>query len=257
MSGDSTAYVDYAEYYDYEAHVVDDVPFYLEYAAASGSPILELACGTGRVLVPLAEAGFEMSGVDLSANMLARCQDKVAARGLSDRVQLFQADMASFELPRRDFSLIYIPVRSFMHLFSQEAEMSCLARAYAHLRPGGTFIVDVYAPDFALLAREPGGDFERPMWFNLPNGRPVLKEQRFLHNDRARQINHYELRFQEHDPGGGIVRERRVPMDTRYTFRYELQLLFERAGFEVADVFGDYARGPYDGTREIIMVGRR
>ena len=150
-----STYVDYAEYYDVDHQGQIDVPFYREYAEGCGSPVLELACGTGRVLIPLAEAGFDMVGLDQSENMLARCRDKVAERGLEDRVQLFLADMAAYELPRRDFCLAYVPVRSFTHLYTQGTQLACLERTYAHLRPGGLFIVDVYAPDYGRLAQEP------------------------------------------------------------------------------------------------------
>ena len=75
-------YVDYAEYYDQDHATAIDIPFYLDHARECGSPILELACGTGRVLIPLAEAGFELYGVDASENMLAMCERKVRERVL-------------------------------------------------------------------------------------------------------------------------------------------------------------------------------
>lgn len=115
-------YIDYAEYYDDDIAATPapfvDIPFYLQHARQCGSPILELACGTGRVLIPLAKAGFEMYGVDFSENMLAVCHRKVMENGVADRVHLSRADMASFDLPRKDFAFVYIPVRSFMHLFT-------------------------------------------------------------------------------------------------------------------------------------------
>jgi ubiquinone/menaquinone biosynthesis C-methylase UbiE len=72
-------YIDYAEYYDYDNAALPfaDIPFYLHYARQCGSPLLELACGTGRVLIPLAQAGFELYGIDISANMLAVCRRSV------------------------------------------------------------------------------------------------------------------------------------------------------------------------------------
>ena len=147
-------YVDYAEYYDFDHDTQIDVEFYLDYARQCGSPILELACGTGRVLVPLAEMGFEIYGVDLSENMLAACHRKVRDKQLVDRAHLTLANMATFDLPRRGFALVYVPVRSFMHLYTQDDQLACLRRAYEHLRPGGTFIVDVYAPDFNLIPND-------------------------------------------------------------------------------------------------------
>ena len=181
-------YVDYAEYYDFHHDIQMDVEFYLDYARQCGSPILELACGTGRVLVHLAEAGFEIYGVDLSENMLSACRRKVREKQLADRVHLTLADMSTFDLPRKDFALVYVPVRSFMHLYTQEDQLACLQHTYEHLRPGGIFIVDVYAPDFKLMAQEPDGPFILQREFDLPNGHSVKRRDRFVKNDLENQI---------------------------------------------------------------------
>lgn len=250
-------YVDYVEYYDFAHDTRLDVEFYLDYARQCGSPILELACGTGRVLMPLAKAGFEIYGVDLSENMLAVCRRKVAEKQLVDRIHLTLANIATFDLPRKDFALAYVPFRSFMHLYTQEDQLACLQRAYEHLRPGGTFIVDVYTPDFKLMAQEPDGPFVLRREFVLPNGHYVRRSDRFVKNDLVNQIRHHEIRFEEYNTDGALVREITVPMDTRFTFRYELQLLLERVGFEVADIFQDYDKNPYHGTGDIIAVACR
>jgi SAM-dependent methyltransferase len=250
-------YVDYAEYYDADHATQIDIDFYIDYARQCGPPVLELACGTGRVLIPMAEAGFEVVGLDLNENMLNRCRRKVAERSLEDRVQLHLVDMAAFELPRADFGLAYIPVRSFMHLNTQAQQIACLERTYAHLRPGALFILDLYAPSYAMLAEEPDRPFFLRRESRLPNGHTLKRWDRFVRNDPVLQIQHFELRFEEFDTAGTPVRERTLPLTTRYTFRYEMQLLLERAGFELVDVFRDYDRNPFDGTGEIIAVARR
>ena len=252
-----TEYVDYAEYYDHDHDTQVDIAFYLDYAQQCGSPILELACGTGRLLIPLAEAGYEIHGVDLSENMLARCRHKAEAKNLTDRTHLLLENMISFDLPRKDFALAYVPVRSFMHLDTQAEQIACLERTYAHLRPGGLFIVDVYAPSYRHMAMEPDQPFFLRRESRLPNGHTLKRWDRFVRNDPVLQINHSELRFEQYDAEGTLVRERTLPLTTRYTFRYEMQLLLERAGFELVDVFRDYDRNPFDGTGEIISVARR
>ena len=252
-----STYVDYAEYYDADHDIQFDIDFYLEYARQCGPPILELACGTGRVLIPVAEAGYEIYGLDLSENMLSRCRAKVAERGLGERVHLYLADMAAFELPRTDFGLAYVPVRSFMHLNSMQEQLACLERTFASLRPGGLFIVDVYAPSYRHLALEPEQPFFLRRESRLPDGHTLKRWDRFVRNDPVLQIQHTELRFEQYDAEGTLVRERTLPLTTRYTFRYEMQLLLERAGFEWVDVFRDYDRNPFDGTGELIAVARR
>jgi SAM-dependent methyltransferase len=250
-------YVDYAEYYDADHAISIDIGFYLEYAEQCGSPVLELACGTGRILIPVAEAGYEIYGVDLNENMLDRCRSKVTERGLGERAHLYLADMARFELPRTDFGLAYIPVRSFMHLNTQAEQIACLERTHAHMRPDGLFIVDIYAPSYAMMAQEPDRPFFLRRESRLPNGHTLKRWDRFVRNDPKLQIQHFELRFEQYDAQGALVRQRTLPLTTRYTFRYEMQLLLERAGFELVDVFRDYDRNPYDGTGEIITVARR
>src|SRR5512133_1688402 len=131
--------------------VKDDVPFYLDWAARTGGSVLELACGTGRVTIPLAEAGHEVWGIDLSAAMLTRLREKLARfpEGVRDRVQARLGDMSSFDL-ERVFPLIIIPFRSFQLLTRDEQLRGCLASVRRHLAPGGRFILDVFRP-YGLL----------------------------------------------------------------------------------------------------------
>jgi len=165
--------------------------------------------------------------------------------------------MAAFDLPRKDFGLVFVAFRSFMHLLTQEDQLSCLERAYTHLRPGGCFILDLYAPNFRLLAQEPDGPFVLRRELDLPNGHRVIRRDRHVRNDIISQIQYTEIRFEEYDPSGALVCEREIPLNTRYTFRFELQLLLEREGFEMLDIYRDFDRNPYDGTGEIISVGHR
>ena len=249
-------YEDFAEYYDFDHAVTLDLAFFRDFARRCQSPILELGCGTGRAAIPLAEAGFEVYGVDLSERMLAVCRDKIEERRLGERIQLIHANMASFDLPRKDFTLAYIALRSFMHLLTQEEQLACLQQVSKHLRPGGYCIVTMIAPDLERLAQKPARDFGVPRQFDLPNGHRVARMDRLVQHDIVQQIRQFELKFEEFDPGGTLVRERLVPLYTRYTFRYELQLLLERAGLELAGLFRDYEQNAYDGTGEMIAVAR-
>lgn len=250
-------YVEYPEYYDWDHVLAEDIPFYLEYARQSGSPVLELACGTGRALLPLAEAGFSVFGIDVSEGMLRVCASKVTERRAPGRVTITRASMTDFELAVKDFALAFVAARSFMHLPTQAHQTACLRRAFDHLRRGGLFIVDVYAPSFAKLASPPDDGFKVRKEFDLPNGHHVVRKDRFVRNDVVNQVSETEILFEEYDGSGRLVRSRMLPMDTRYTFRFELQLLLERAGFEIVDLFGGYDGRPYDGAGEIIFVARK
>lgn len=250
-------YLDYAEYYDFVTAFWDDIPFYLEYARRAGSPVLELACGTGRVLLPLPVAGVEVYGVDISGNMLSLCRRKAEEKGLTDRIDLIRADMTTFDSPRKDFGFAHIALRSFMHLYTQEDQLACLRRIYEHLRSGAYLIIDIYAPIFEQLDQPVVGAFFIKKEFDLPNGNHVIRCDRFVRNDLVNQIKHTEIRFEEFLPTGDLLRERTLPLNTRYTFRHELSLLLERAGFECMDFFRDYEKNPFDGTGEIIPLARR
>jgi SAM-dependent methyltransferase len=128
----------------------DDVPFYVDLAraaAARGERVLELGCGTGRVTLPIADAGAEVVGLDSSAAMLA-----IARRKRDDgNPRWVEADMRDFDLAER-FGLVMIPFRSFLHLLTPADQRACLARVREHLLPGGRFALNFFNPDPRLLA---------------------------------------------------------------------------------------------------------
>jgi len=136
---------DYARFYDwiYEG-ITEDIPFYLAAAREHGSPVLELACGTGRITIPLAREGFEVIGLDLSAEMLRIAREKLSKERpeVSARVRLIEADMSDFALDEI-VNLAFIPASSLFHLHTDEQRSSCLSCIGRHLKPGGGVIVDL------------------------------------------------------------------------------------------------------------------
>jgi len=116
--------------------------------------------------------------------------------------------------------------------------------------------VDLYAPNFAFLASEPDRPFTLRVEFDLPSGHHVIRRDRLVSGDITNQVQHSELRFEEYDAGGLLVRERTLPLYTRYTFRYELQLLLERAGLEVVDVFRTMTGTPTTVRRDHCVARR-
>lgn len=251
------SYTDFSEYYDFDHDMTFDIGFYLEYAADFGSPILELGCGTGRVLVPLVKAGFEVYGVDISENMLEICQESVLEYSQEGHVHLIRADMAAFDLPRKDFGVVFIALRSFMHLLTKREQLACLEQVHQHLRPNGCLIIDVIAPDLKKLGQERNGEFVVRREFDLPNGNHVVRSNRLVEHDASRQVRQFEFKFEESDMEGALVGTKIVPVFTRYIFWDEMVSMMEGVGFEVVDIFRDFDRNPYDGTGEMIMVARR
>jgi SAM-dependent methyltransferase len=146
-----------AEAYDFDmgrsADAMRDVAFYValaRQAAEQSHAVLELGCGTGRVTIPIAQAGVEAVGLDNARAMLDVARRKAAAAGVT--VRWVTADMASFQLEQR-FGLVIIPFRSFLHLLTEADQLACLRRIYEHLLPGGRFALNFFLQP---LAARPG-----------------------------------------------------------------------------------------------------
>lgn len=139
-------YVSDAQFYDLDNRkiVKVDIPFYLNFTAEIKDPILELACGTGRLTIPMAEAGHEMWGLEYSETMLQQFEIKrnQLPGQVANRIHLIHGDMSNFELGR-EFSVILLPNRSFQLLLEENLERSCLNAIHRHLSPTGTFIIDI------------------------------------------------------------------------------------------------------------------
>jgi SAM-dependent methyltransferase len=237
-----------------------DVDFFVEAARDAGGPVLEVGCGTGRVLIPSARAGVDIVGLDLSPGMLAVCRQRIQQESaeVQSRIQLVQADMRDFALDRM-FNLATLPFRPFQHLVSVEEEVACLSSIRRHLVEGGRLILDLFNPSLPLLAREADGEEigEEPE-FTTSDGRRVLRRYRIVAHDRVTQVNQVELIYYVTHPDG---RDERLvhsfPM--RYLFRFEVEHLLVRSGFEVEQLYAGFDKGAY-GSRypgELIFIARK
>ena len=237
----------------------DDARFWQAMAAAAGGgPILELGCGTGRVLLPLARAGFEITGLDLSAQMLERCRAKLQAEPpeVRGRVRLLRADMTSFDLGRR-LAAIICPFAGFQQLRTVEQQLACLDRCLAHLRPHGRLVLDLPNPDPAppSYSLDGRGDGEATAELvDWTDGRQIRWWMTVVDYDRLQQCNECEVTY-EISAADGATRRITETILLRYVFRYELEHLLVRAGFRVVAIYGDYERSPFaDGSPAMIVV---
>lgn len=237
-----------------------DVAFYVDMAKESGGPVLELGCGTGRVLIPTAETGLEITGFDYSENMLAQCRRRLEtqSREVQERVNLVQGDMRSFDLKRR-FALITIPFRPFQHIIDTEDQIRCLESVHRHLEPGGRLVMDLFCPSIPFLADENAlNEAGEEPDVDLPDGRVMRRRIRIAARDYHKQISDCELIYYMTHPDG---REERLvhkfPM--RYLFRYEAEHLLVRCGFEVEALYADFDRSPYGSKYpgELIFVAKQ
>ncbi|MDX1664013.1 MAG: methyltransferase domain-containing protein, partial [Candidatus Promineifilaceae bacterium] len=136
-----------------------DVGFYVEAAQEWGGPVLEVGCGTGRVLIPTARTGLAVTGIDLSPAMLRVCRERLQQEpaAVRDRVQLIRADMRSFALGRT-FPLATIPFRPLQHLLAVADQMACLRTIWRHLEEGGRLVLDVFNPSLEALVADNVGE---------------------------------------------------------------------------------------------------
>jgi ubiquinone/menaquinone biosynthesis C-methylase UbiE len=265
MTEQHGGYSDYpfvAEFYDFiePYRTRDDIPFYLELAQAVPGRMLEVGCGTGRVLLPVARAGKEITGLDLSEFMLNVCRDKLSRESVDvqRRVKLVQSDMRRFHL-RHTYSLVTIPFRSFQHLLTVEDQLECLTTIARHLEPSGLLILDLFNPSLPhLVAEKYLEEYGDEPEFALPDGRVVTRRQRIVSRDWLNHINDVELIYYVKHPDGRS--ERLVhAFRMRYLFRFEAEHLLARCGLRVEDVYADFQKTPYGSKYpgELILVGRK
>lgn len=251
-----------AEFYDHLPLYANrgDVAFYVDAARASGGPVVELGCGTGRILLPCARAGVEMIGLDASPLMIERFKLNLARepRDVQSRVTIAKGDMRTFSFGLK-FRLIIIPFRGFQHLLTPEDQLQCLNAVKLHLLKDGVLLFDLYNPflpylvDERLSHEQLEGD---PVI--LPDGRTVHRASRHVARDPIRQVNTIEFVYHLTHPDGRRERlSHQVPM--RYTYRYELEHLLHRAGLVPEHFFGDFNKRPFgtDYPGELIALARK
>lgn len=256
------SYAAIADLYDHVVPYRDrpDVSFYVDAALASGGPVLEVGCGSGRILIPTARAGVAITGVDPSEAMLRVCSSRLdgESAAVRDRVTLLRADMRSLDLGR-EFPLITLPFRPFQHLLTVEDQMAALEILGRHLTADGRLILDLFNPSLeALTARNLGEEIAGEPEFSTPDGRRVVRAHKFLAKDLFRQTVDVELLHDVTHPDGRA--ERLVQAFTmRYLFRFEAEHLLARCGFAVESLWADYDRSPIGSKTpgELIFVAKR
>jgi SAM-dependent methyltransferase len=244
----------FARYYDADYATFDaDIPFYRELARRTGGPIVELMCGTGRVLLPLAQAGYQASGVDISQALLDRAQAKLTHAGAAERVSLVAADVRE-NILQGPFALAIVALNSFMHLTTTVDQLRVLQHAHSALAPDGLLVLDLFNPDLRELARL-NGELVLDKTFALEDGAPV---QKFVSQfaDAATQTTEVTFIYDELT-AEGHVRRSVAPFAMRWLYRYELEHLLVRAGFALEAVYGSYDLDDYDSSSALMLTVAR
>lgn len=236
-----------------------DISFYVDEARGAEGRVLELGCGTGRVLLAMARAGAEVTGLDASAAMLARCRARIAAEdpGVQARIEVHQADARAFSLADR-FALVIAPFRIFQHLTRIDDQLACLAAISRHLEPGGRLTFDVFNPSFAHLVKDRTMEVEDTPRLAMPDGRTVRRAYRVLRVRWVDQVSETEIIYYV-APRVGEPELRHVQaFEMRWYLRAELEHLLARAGFRIDAIHGDFDRAPLtDSSPEMIVSAVR
>ena len=229
-------------------------------AARADGPVLELAVGTGRLAVPLAEDGHEVTGVDVDPAMLARARDRAAAAGpaVARRVRLVEEDARSVRLPDAgDYRLAFIPLNSIFLMGSRTDQAATIRTLAAHLAPGGIAMIDAWLPDADDLARYDGRLVLEWVREDAATGRLVTKSGSAVYEAATSSVVLTTI-FEEGRPGEPVVRWVRVDR-LRLVSPDELVAAAEAAGLIVETLAGDYElddMGP-DAERVVLVARRR
>jgi SAM-dependent methyltransferase len=234
-------------------------------AAAFGGPVLDLACGTGRLALVLARKGFEVTGIDQSEGMLEQFHAKLQAEPpeVRRRVHIANQRVADFALEQQFNTILCCD--GFFHNLTVEDEMNCLGCVARHLAPGGRFVFNLPNPtcDFLLKsarsknARSAGTVFEERGRYTLDDPAGSLLVEQAQSASLLNQTITTTLRITRSDSGGREVEQGESAWTSRYLFRYEAIHLLYRCGFEVEELVGDYKNGPVTEAGQLIFQVRR
>ena len=227
-----------------------ELSFYTRQLAPCTGPVLEVACGTGMILLPLLERGLDIYGFDLSAPMVEALLARAAREGHTDiETRVTVQNMVDFDYDMQ-FEAILIPARSFLHLTTQEEQIACLQNIHRHLHDGGTLMLNFFTPSLQALLdhtqRDPA--FQEFATYRHPETGQEIKLSFCQVNDLARQVQHITWRFQLGDETHDS------PMRVRWVYRWEFELLARLSGFRVAALYSGFEGQPYQGDGEMVWV---
>lgn len=236
-------YTDKSEplYYDgrhYDAQHRDfsvDIPFYGEQSVKFGDPILELACGTGRVTIPIAKSGFKITGIDISSSMLNSAAVDAAEAGVN--ITFIKGDIRSFQLEEK-FGMIIFPYNAICHLLDLKSLISCFLNIKKHMHRDAKFIFDTFNPDLKFLERDASARYPVFEYLDPDSDEQVIITENNIY-DRAKQINHIKWYY---NTGG---KETVHNMDLRMYFPMEMDALLIHNGFKIEDKYGDFDSSPF------------
>lgn len=247
----SEIYWDGGHYDAFNQPYQDDLKFYLAEARKARGPVLELACGTGRLTIPLRKKGMEITGLDFAAPMLARARAKAAAAGV--KIDFLGGDARKFRLGKK-FKLIFMAFNSLQHLGLAEDLSGLFSSVATHLAPGGVFVFDVFNPDPLYLIRDPEELLPVAYYEDPAGGGKVLVNETYSY-DKAAQVSRLTWHYRSEKTGRTLKKN----LNLRCFFPQELLALVQYNGFRVLSRYGDFLRKPFSGgsVKQIVICAPR
>ena len=234
-----------------------DVDFYVGLAREATPPVLELGCGTGRVAIPIAQAGVEIVGLDRAPAMLARARQKGADL---TNARWVDGDMRDFDLAER-FGLVIIPFRAFQHMLTVDDQKRCLACIRRHLRDDGRLAFNLFNPDLVRMGRwlsDQRGAWR--LWHDSADERTggrILAWESCRYRVGSQEVN-VLWRVEEIDADGRPASQRYVDLHLRWSYRFEVEHLLQLAGFSVGHLYGWFDGSAFaDDSPEMVWVARK
>lgn len=224
-------------------------PFWSDTVRAHGDPVLELGCGTGRILIPLAEAGFDATGIDRAPAMLDQARAKATEKSVP--VRLVEADVRDFSLDAT-YRTILFPGNALCHIHTREDFEGLAGSVRSHLADDGIFAIVVFVPNVLTLARDPEGRYPYGQYAGPRGGDVhVSCSNRY---DPATQLNHVTTYTQTGDDEAVEGR-----LDLRMYYPQELDALLHYNGFVVVERYGSLDREPFgpDAAHQVVLCRKR
>ena len=249
-------YVHSADLYDLDQrdNLLADIPFYLEYAKKQNGHILELGCGTGRVAIELAKAGFSVTGLDISEPMLEICKNKInkLAENIQNKINIINGNMTEFFIDRK-FALIIAPFRAFQTLTNDNDIKKCLKCIKNHLSKDGKFIINVFRPRKKM--DETWCYKEKTQWEQDDSARGihVVKKEYGDKIDIKNQIIYPSFIYEVTDKNGKTEKYLEH-LELKYYYHEQLKQLLENNGLNISEEFGWYDKSEIENGRELIIV---
>lgn len=245
-----------ARFYDAEnSDKTDDINLYLELAEEYGDPIIDIGCGTGRVMLPLVRAGYEVHGIDNEKAMLARAEAHRTHFNLSPaKMVLHHGDVLTYHLDKK-FPLVLVPYNGMMHFHSQEAQLAVLKKLRAWTADDGLLVLDL--PNAGeIFASQDTSAVTLERTFLEPDTGHIIMQQSVTFLDRVTQLLRVTWIYDE-ITGDGVVKRTFAPLMLYYYFYNEMRLLLAQSDFEVEGVYGDVDYRPYeDGCERMVIFAK-